>query len=71
MGKCTLLCVSAPPVTVKDTVGAGDSFMAGLTHGIDAQKVLENACRVGAFVASHNGATSLLPPEITREFKRA
>jgi len=28
------------------------------------------ACRVGAFVASHNGATPLLPPEITQEFKR-
>ena len=45
--------------------------MAGhLTRGIDTQKVLENACRVGAFVASHNGATPLLPPEITQEFKR-
>ena len=56
------------------SVGAGDSFMAGLmvglTRGIDTQKVLENACRVGAFVASHNGATPLLPPEITQEFKR-
>jgi fructokinase len=69
-----LLCAQAPQVTVKDTVGAGDSFMAGLmvglTRGIDTQKVLENACRVGAFVASHNGATPLLPPEITQEFKR-
>jgi fructokinase len=68
-----LLCAQAPQVTVKDTVGAGDSFMAGLTvgptRGIDTQKVLENACRVGAFVASHNGATPLLPPEITQEFK--
>jgi hypothetical protein len=66
-----LLCARAPQVTVKDTVRAGDSFMAGhLTRGIDTQKVLENACRVGAFVASHNGATPLLPPEITQEFKR-
>jgi fructokinase len=71
----TLLFASAPQVTVKDTVGAGDSFMAGLmvglTREIDPQTVLENACRVGAFVASHHGATPLLPPEITQEFKRA
>jgi fructokinase len=50
-----LLCARAPQVTVKDTVGAGESFMAGLmvglTRGIDTQKVLENACRAGAFVA--------------------
>ena len=31
--------------------------MVDLTSGIDTQKVLENACRVGAFVASRNGAT--------------
>ena len=71
----TLLCASAPQVTVKDTVGAGDSFMAGLmvglTRGIDAKKVLEDACRVGAFVASHNGATPLLPRELTERFKGA
>ena len=68
-----LRCASAPKVTVKDTVGAGDSFMAGLmiglTRGADAQKVVENACRVGAFVASHDGATPLLPPEIIQEFR--
>jgi fructokinase len=71
----TLLCASAPQVTVKDTVGAGDSFMAGLmvglTRGIDAKKVLEDACRVGAFVASHNGATPILPRELTERFKGA
>jgi fructokinase len=53
---------------VKDTVGAGDAFMAGLMVGLtretDTQKVLENACRLGAFVASHYGATPLLPEEI-------
>ena len=68
-----LLCARAPQVAIKDTVGAGDSFMAGLmvglTHGTDTQKVLEDACRVGAFVASHDGATPLLPTEITQEFK--
>lgn len=68
-----LITASAPKVVVKDTVGAGDAFMAGLmvglTRGTDPQKVLENACRLGAFVASHHGATPLFPPEITRGFK--
>ena len=70
-----LLCARAPQVAVQDTVGAGDSFMAGLmvglTRGTSTQKVLENACRVGAFVASHDGATPLLPPEIIQEFNAA
>lgn len=70
-----LVCAPAPKVVIKDTVGAGDSFMAGLvvglTRGTDTQKALENACRVGAFVASHDGATPLLPLEIIQEFKSA
>ena len=61
----------APPTAVRDTVGAGDAFMAGLmiglTHGTDPQAVLEAACRLGAFVASHDGATPLLPPSLLRE----
>jgi fructokinase len=67
-----LVCVSAPKVTIKDTVGAGDSFMAalmvGLARGTDTQKALENACRVGAFVASYDGATPVLSSEIIRQF---
>ena len=70
-----LVTAPAPKVVVKDTVGAGDAFMAGLmvglTRGMDTRKVLENACRLGAFVASHNGATPLLPAEITAPFTRA
>jgi fructokinase len=70
-----LITVPAPHVEVKDTVGAGDSFMAGLmiglTGGADLQRVLENACRVGAFVASQNGATPVLPPEIVQLFQAA
>ena len=58
---------AAPSITVRDTVGAGDAFMAGLmvglTHGADRQAVLNAACQLGAYVASHNGATPLLPPE--------
>ncbi|MEN3370543.1 MAG: fructokinase [Verrucomicrobiota bacterium] len=67
-----LVTAPAPKVAVKDTVGAGDAFMAGLmvglTRGTDTKKVLENACRLGAFVASHHGATPLFPAEIIRVF---
>ncbi len=67
-----LVIAPAPHVVVKDTVGAGDAFMAGLmvglTRGMETHQVLENACRLGAYVASHNGATPLLPAEITAPF---
>ena len=70
-----LTTAPAPHVVVKDTVGAGDAFMAGLmvgfTRGTEARKVLENACRLGAYVASHHGATPLLPPEITQPLQEA
>jgi len=69
----TLVTAPAPQVEVKDTVGAGDAFMAGLmmglTFGVDPKTVLRNACRLGAVVASHNGATPLLPNELTQDFK--
>jgi fructokinase len=68
-----LVTARAPKVVVKDTVGAGDSFMAalmvGLTRGTDPQTVLETACRLGAFVASQAGATPVLPQEMIREFR--
>jgi fructokinase len=68
-----LVTAEAPKVVVKDTVGAGDAFMAGLmvglTRGTDPHVVLERACRLGAYVASHDGATPLLPPEIIAEFR--
>jgi fructokinase len=71
----TLVTAPAPQVEVKDTVGAGDAFMAGLmmglTFGSNPETVLRNACRLGAFVASHNGATPLLPNELTKDFKRS
>jgi fructokinase len=69
----TLTTAPAPRVDVKDTVGAGDAFLAGLmvglTRGTEAQRVLANACRLGAFVASHHGATPLLPKEIKDLFR--
>jgi fructokinase len=48
------------PVTVADTVGAGDSFLATFiaSHlkGYPMNTVLDRACKVGAFVASQKGA---------------
>ena len=52
-------------VTVADTVGAGDSFLASiisqLLNGMNAQEAINFACAVGSIVASKNGAN----PEIT------
>jgi fructokinase len=66
-----LICAAAPHVTVRDTVGAGDAFMAGLvaglTKGASTLKTLEGACRLGAYVASHFGATPLIPRELVAE----
>ncbi len=68
-----LTCAPAPQVTVRDTVGAGDAFMAGLmtglARGVETRRTLENACKLGGFVASHYGATPLLPAELVAEFK--
>lgn len=54
--------VKARPVTVRDTVGAGDAFMAGLLAGLLLHRespaaALERACRMGEFVAAQDGAT--------------
>ncbi len=47
-------------VNAVDTVGAGDSFLAGLiaklSEGIQPEKALEFACATGAYVASRSGA---------------
>ncbi len=52
-------------VTVADTVGAGDSFLATiisqLLNGMNAQEAINFACAVGSIVASKNGAN----PELT------
>ena len=53
-------------VQVKDTVGAGDSFLGALTsellNDVKPQKALDFACAVGALVASSEGAN----PKIER-----
>jgi len=47
-------------VEVRDTVGAGDAFLAvllaGLLSGVDSETLLKNANRIGADVASRAGA---------------
>ena len=52
-------------VKVKDTVGAGDSFLAALVHELlhnkKPQQALDFSCAVGAMVAKKNGAN----PEIS------
>ncbi|MBO6575945.1 MAG: carbohydrate kinase [Rhodothermales bacterium] len=49
------------PIRVADTVGAGDAFLAGLTHalltGKEGPEALDYANRLGALVASRDGAT--------------
>jgi fructokinase len=69
----SLVTAPAPKVVVKDTVGAGDAFMAGLivglTRGADPQTVLDTACRLGAIVASHDGAIPVLPQALIQEFR--
>ena len=54
-------------VTVKDTVGAGDSFLATLIHHLllkeTPQSAIDKACAVGALVASNAGAN----PKVTQQ----
>jgi fructokinase len=51
----------ARPVEVKDTIGAGDSFLAGLMRGWllrneNPSVILKGACRLSEFVAGCDGA---------------
>ncbi|MDB4584428.1 carbohydrate kinase [Draconibacterium sp.] len=54
-------------VTVADTVGSGDSFLASiiskLLNGASPQEAIDFACAVGAIVASKSGAN----PEVSAE----
>ncbi len=49
-------------VKVKDTVGAGDSFLASLIHQLvsetEPQSALDSSCAMGSLVASKNGANA-------------
>lgn len=59
------------PVTIRDTVGAGDAFTAalalGLCRGWPLGAINEHANRVAAYVCSQPGATPLLPQTL-RQF---
>lgn len=59
-------------IQVKDTVGAGDSFLgtllAKLLQGENAQQALDKACAVGALVASKEGANPQISAEILSSF---
>jgi fructokinase len=64
----TAVACEATPVTVKDTVGAGDAFTAAMTLGWlrnrDLDSIARHACRVASFVCSQAGATPSLPEEL-------
>ena len=48
-------------VKVKDTIGSGDAFVSGLVHSYlmnkPLEQVLDDACALGAWVATHKGGT--------------
>ncbi|MDP5231968.1 MAG: carbohydrate kinase [Cellulophaga sp.] len=61
-------------VQVKDTVGAGDSFLATLIHqllyGANAVTALDYACAVGAIVASKEGANPIITEKEIQEIMK-
>lgn len=62
-------------ITVVDTVGAGDSFLASLIskllHNEDPQKSIDYACAVGAIVASKAGANPSISNEEIQQMMHA
>lgn len=60
-------------ISVQDTVGAGDSFLASLLSKLlmneQQQEALDFACAVGALVAGKNGANPLLDMNEIMQFK--
>lgn len=68
------LRVPAVPTQVVDTVGAGDSFTAGLIVGLlqqmELEQVLLDASKVAAYVCSQPGATPRLPESLVAPFRR-
>ncbi len=61
-------------ITVADTVGAGDSFLAGLLTklliGDTPQNAIDFACALGALVAQYEGANPSITPNTIAEFMR-
>lgn len=62
-GKCYF--AEGIPVKVKDTIGAGDAFLAAFLYKRNLREnpfdCLKFACQVGAVVAGQHGATQALP----------
>ena len=60
------------PVKVKDTVGSGDSFLAGflskMLTGENTQDSLQFACAVGALVATKSGGTPTIDEQMVLQF---
>lgn len=61
-------------ITVADTVGAGDSFLASLIHkllsGAAATEAIDFACAVGAIVASKSGANPVVTDQEIEDMLR-
>lgn len=61
-------------ITVADTVGAGDSFLAGLLTqlltGTSPQKAIDFACALGALVAQEEGANPKISAKAISEFMK-
>ena len=59
-------------IKVVDTVGAGDSFLATLVSkfldNIPVDQALEYACGMGALIATHKGATTLVDLDEVQRF---
>jgi fructokinase len=62
-------------ITVADTVGAGDSFLAaviyGLRNNLDTQLTMDYAAALGAMVASQTGANPIISKEDIKAFVAA
>ncbi|MGV3753915.1 MAG: PfkB family carbohydrate kinase [Verrucomicrobiota bacterium] len=65
-----IFAANTPPITIRDTIGAGDAFTAALASGPlsppprnGSQKLLPRACALGAFVASQDGAQPAYDPQ--------
>lgn len=67
-------CCPGIPVTIKDTIGAGDAFTAAMTigklYGLPLEKINRLAGKVAAYVCSQAGATPALPDSLINELKQ-
>jgi fructokinase len=75
LNKDTFYRSTAIKVEVVDTVGSGDSFLAGFLSGKflglnEENKPLSNACALGAFITNHEGACPDYTMEEFNQFKQ-